>query len=211
MKPEEDLPLDLEIEEIALNRQLSKTLDKLTLYEEGAGKDLKSLANRMKYANKELKTYLETQNQVVRLYIQLLNRNSDLITNHDLQMLKAHVKKIETRVQNQEELITQLRNLSSGYKEYSKSLREYTKGTENLLKSQENWHNASSDYAKVKRDPRVTGTKLEKIENKVSDRKKKVIKTYDIRRQKNSLVKHNIVHISEGYLKLKNAISKIEW
>lgn len=208
---DDSIPMDVEIEEINLNKRLYKSLDKLTLYEDSIGKDLKSLAKSMKNATDELSDYLETQNQVVRLYIQLINRESDLVSNHDLQLLKAHVKKVENRVQNQQNLIGTFKDLSSGYKEYSKSLKDYTKSVSNLLKTQENWHNASSELAKVKHNPRVTGQKLEKIEKKIVHIKKKVLKRYEERRHKNGFIKHALQRISDAWLKLKNQIIKFEW
>lgn len=208
---EKFLPMDVELDEIRLNKDLVRSLDKLTLFEETMAKDFKNLSKGFKNSNEEITRYLEIQNQVIRHYIQLINRNSDLVAKVDLNNLKNHVKKMEERLENQLKIETTLKDLSMGYKEYAKSLGDYTKATHGLLKKQGAWHDNASTHAKLKHNPRVTGEKLEKIEAKLATSKEVVRKRYEERKHRNGFVQHGMQRISELWLKLKMQITKIEW
>jgi chromosome segregation ATPase len=205
------LPMDQEIEDIQITRDLASSLDKLQSLEDNVMKGIKDLADRMKKANSELEKYLGIQNEASRLYIQLVNRKSDLIKQPDLTKLKAHVANITQKVNANTNLYHGFLELASGYKEYQKTLGNLSKATGKLNKHQKDWHDSAADLAKAQSSQAVSGGKLDKIENSIEKNKRKVMKAYEDRKHQEAFVETAHKRVNQLWLKLKDIVKNTSW
>lgn len=211
MGVKEDLPMDEEINDIQLTKKLANSLFKLEGNEENVMKGIKEVANRMKKSSTEMNNYLELQNETVRLYIQLVNRKSDIIKNQDLAKIKEHVKRIEKTVSVQHDIYHSFQEMGDSYKEYHKTLKELAKSVEKLNKKQKDWHDSASELAKAQGSQMTSGQKLDKLEQTINKRKREVVKHYDDRKHRDGFVQHAMIRINQAWIKLKNVIKTQEW
>ncbi len=211
MGVKEDLPMDEEINDIQLTKKLFTSLVKMGSYEENVMKGIKELANRMRKSNSEMNNYLEIQNETTRLYIQLVNRKSDLINNHDLAKIKEHIKRIEKTVSVQNEIYHSFHEMGDAYKEYHKALKDLAKSAEKLNKHQKMWHDSAAELSKARGSQMTSGQKLDKLETAIGKKKRSVIKHYDERKHREGFAQHAMVRINQAWIKLKNSIKTMEW
>ncbi|WP_371802141.1 hypothetical protein [Candidatus Lokiarchaeum ossiferum] len=207
----EDLPMDEEINDIQLTKKLTNSLFNLESNEENVMKGIKDLANRMKKSNHEMANYLSLQNETVRLYIQLVNRKSDIINNQDLMKIKEHVKRMEKTVSVQHEIYNSFQEMGDSYKEYHKTLKDLAKSFEKLNKKQKDWHDSAAELSKAQGSQMTSGQKLDKLEKAVNKQKREVMKYYDDRKHRDGFVQHAMVRINQAWIKLKNVIKTQEW
>ena len=211
MGVKEDLPMDEEINDIQLTKKYANSLFKLESNEESVMKGIKELANKMRKSHSEMNNYLEIQNETTRLYIQLVNRKSDIINNHDLAKMKEHIKRIEKTVSVQNDIYHAFHDMGDAYKEYHKTLKDLAKSAEKLNKKQKIWHDSAAELSKAQGSQMTSGQKLDKIEKAINKNKHSVIKHYDERKHREGFVQHAMTRINLAWIKLKNSVKTMEW
>ena len=207
----ENIPSDLEIEDMELTENIVKKLTKLVNSEQSVQKHIDSLANGLKESTSDLEQYMAQQNEAVRLFIQLCNRESELASKSDLQFLKDHVEKLTRRIKVQERIQVAFKELALGYKEYTKNMEEISKIYGKLNKAQQNWFNVSGTYSKVKNNPKTTGKKLDKFEQKIIAGKDEVKRKYKLWGNRRGYIEQANDALNEDWQKLKKNIAKLDW
>ena len=207
----ENIPSDLEIEDMELTENIVKKLTKLVNSEQSVQKHIDSLANGLKESTSDLEQYMAQQTEAVRLFIQLCNRESELASKSDLQFLKDHVEKLTRRIKVQERIQVAFKELALGYKEYTKNMEEISKIYGKLNKAQQNWFNVSGTYSKVKNNPKTTGKKLDKFEQKIIAGKDEVKRKYKLWGNRRGYIEQANDALNEDWQKLKKNIAKLDW
>ncbi|MHA1647080.1 MAG: hypothetical protein ACTSVU_07875 [Promethearchaeota archaeon] len=202
---------DREIEDMDYSKEMADILSRLGTSESEVSRSLKDLAKKIKKSNKELEEFLETQREISRLHIQLVNTKSDLISNTDQQRLKMQIQNLEKRTQMQTQLVNFIHQLASTYKDYSKEVNQLGKSAGKLYKEEFEWYNSTQNLTKAKYDQMVTGNRLEKIEKKIVKNKQSVLHAYEKRRHHDSLVSSGIESVNRILLQIKQAIKEIKW
>jgi len=205
------LPLDVEIEQITYDKKLENSVQKLAGLEENIEKSFKNVSQNMEKANKELKKYLTIQKETLRSYVQFINQRSDLITPQNLAKLKDHVTHIERNVDVQDEMTNDIKEISQGYKEFSKTLKDFGKKLSKLNKSESNWKDTAAELTKSRSDQMVTGSKLEKLENRLRKEKSEVQKQYHNKDHSNSFVITAVLQLNQSWQRFKSNIKNLSW
>ncbi|MHA1613160.1 MAG: hypothetical protein ACTSYU_13980, partial [Promethearchaeota archaeon] len=117
-------PMDPEIDQIHYDKQLEDSINKLQDLEDAVRRSLKDLASKIRKTHDELGNYHKIQFENERNYIQLVNRNSDLVKRPDLNRLKEHNKRTNIRLEVQKNMSNVLLQLSNDYKELTGTLKD---------------------------------------------------------------------------------------
>ncbi len=207
----EDKPNDQEIEWIYSTKKIVDSLNKLQSSEDSVMKGFKDLSNKMKKSNTEFKSYVGLKQEEVRLFIQLVNRKSDMVSNQDLNKLREHVKQIENAIEVDTEILNSFIDISEAYKEYQKALKDFTKSGEKLNKNQKDWHDSSANLSKALSSQMTPGHKLDKLEKAIANNKITVSKGYEEYKHQERFVETGVLRLNQAWAKLKTVIKNIGW
>lgn len=199
-------PMDPEIEQIHYDKKIEDSVNKLQDLEDNVRKAVKDLASKLEKANEELGQLLKMKKESERNYIQLVNRNSDIIKKQDLNRLKEENKRIELRRGVQTDVIGVLHGISNDYKELTGALKDLGKNMGKMNKIQLSWRESTAELAKLKGSQMATGGKLNKVEKSIRQGKEKVIKMHEEVNHRHVFVETALKRINDSLIKLKNSI-----
>lgn len=205
----DNIPTDAEISQFTLDRNAADQIQKLQSAEESVMKTIKELAEKMDKATKERKNYQETQFEMSRNYIQLVNRKSTIFDSQALSVLKEHLKRNEERIKNETELANEIQGLADAYKEYCENLKECGKAWTKLYKVEMDWYNAATDLRKAQ--DKYETEKLDKIEKTLPKLKGEVEKSFIEKNHRSAFVEKSMVRVNQMWNKVKNIIKNIAW
>ena len=203
-------PTNEEQDQFSFDEKSASKLKNLCDSETLVGKSLHDLAKRMHDATKDKEKYLDVQQQMVRQYIQLAGRDSKLVNDQDLQLLKQHISRIETTIEVQTEVQKEFKNIAGTYKEYAKMLEELHGVWGKITKKQKEWHKYTAELKKAKAKM-PTGEKLMKLEKKMEKAKGEVIKLYGDKRNRGVFVENSFANVNDAWDKLKDEIKNVSW
>lgn len=210
MNMKDIMPMDIEISQAEeYDKKAVEALDRLFASEEAVAKAFKELAERMDRATKEKEKYLGTQREMERQYIQLIQRKSQLIESHDLQVVKEHVKRTDETVNNQQQLTGILKEMADSYNEYIGAMKDLTKTWSSLQKNELDWRKVSYEFTKARENQ--DGGKMEKLEKEIEKQKNQVIKAFQEKAHRFSFVEKAMVRINQTWQKLKMGIKNVSW
>lgn len=210
MSMKDIMPMDIEItlaEEY--DKQSVESLSRLQDAEDGVTRAVKDLAERFDRATKERERYLNTQKELERQYIQLIQRKSELIAPIDMQKLKEHTKNLEETIQAYITMSQNLKELSSSYNEYNGALKDLVKAWGNQQKTEMDWRKLGYDFTKARESQ--DGGKMEKIEKQLGKTKQDTIKTFQEKAHRATFVEKAMVRINQSWQKIKVNIKNIAW
>lgn len=205
----EDLPNNIDIDQMELDKKAASAISKLYEAERSVGDALTQCAKKIKQAVSEMESYSDVSQEISRNYIQLVNRDSQIVSNQALHKLKEHLKRLETTITNETELYNTLFELSSSYGDYSNGLRQLTKSWDQLIDKQKAWRDA--DYELKKAQAKNNYEKYDKIENNIRKGKSDVIKAFNEKEGKDSFVSNAMVRVNQAWNLLKARIKNISW
>ncbi len=199
-------PTDPEIEQMQYDKQLEDSVDKLQNLEDAVRRSLKDLANKLGKTHNELGKYHKIQLENERNYIQMVNRNSDLVKKQDLNRLKERNKRTMIRLEVQKNMSNVLLELSNDYKELSGTLKDLGSVMGKLNKKQNQWRDYTGDLAKLRGSQMASGGKLNKVEGNIQKSKESVIKLRDEVKHREGFVETALKRIYNSLIKLKNTV-----
>ncbi|MHA1618675.1 MAG: hypothetical protein ACTSVZ_05280 [Promethearchaeota archaeon] len=199
-------PMDPEIDQIHYDKQLEDSINKLQDLEDAVRRSLKDLASKIRKTHDELGNYHKIQFENERNYIQLVNRNSDLVKKPDLNRLKEHNKRTNIRLEVQKNMSNVLLQLSNDYKELTGTLKDLGSVMGKMNKRQSQWRDYTADLAKLKGSQMASGGKLNKVEGNIRKSKESVIKLRDEVKHREGFVETAIKRIYNSLIKLKNTV-----
>jgi predicted nuclease with TOPRIM domain len=170
---------------------------------------LTQCAKKMKQAVSEMQSYTDVAQEISRNYIQLVNRDSEIVSNQALHKLKEHLKRLDTTITNQTELYNTMFEVASAYSDYSDTLRDLSKTWDQLIDKQKSWRDA--DYELKKAQAKNNYEKYDKIESNVRKGKNEVIKAFNEKEGKDSFVSSAMVRVNQAWNLLKIRIKNISW
>ncbi|MHA1518655.1 MAG: hypothetical protein ACTSRK_00595 [Promethearchaeota archaeon] len=199
-------PMDPEIDQIHYDKQLEDSINKLQDLEDAVRRSLKDLASKIRKTHDELGNYHKIQFENERNYIQLVNRNSDLVKKPDLNRLKEHNKRTNIRLEVQKNMSNVLLQLSNDYKELTGTLKDLGSVMGKMNKKQSQWRDYTADLAKLKGSQMASGGKLNKVEGNIRKSKESVIKLRDEVKHREGFVETALKRIYNSLIKLKNTV-----
>ena len=203
-------PLQIEIDQIALERKSIKLHDKLLAHELKLSKEFGTIASRLHKISSILKNIQEVKFDSNRNMIQMLHQKTGIITKNHKEIINAQVPKLERRSSIMLEASEGFKELESSQDEYTKSLKNFINKWGNLVSDSETWAKLSNDFDKA-RGTAVAGGKLDKIEKNLAKYKKKVIKEYESKFHQNETVQTTYSHVNSAWIRTKGTINKTEW
>lgn len=208
-KIEKDQPSQLDIDEMELDKKASAAIFRVFDAEESAARAVQDLGAKLQRSAIELQSYYDISFEISRNYIQLTNRNSDIISPLHLQKIKEHLKRLETSLANQKDVYNTMFELESAYSDYAGGVRELGKSWDNLLKKQASWRDA--DYELKKAQAKQSYEKYDKIEQNIRKGKAETIKALSEKDGKDSFVSSAVVRLNQAWNALKMKIKNISW
>jgi len=205
----EYLPMDIEISQIELDRKATDQVQRLTSSEEGVMKAVKDLAEKFDRMAKDRKSYHESQFEISRNYIQLVNRKSTIFQQNNLTNLKEHMRRNEESLEVINEMTVQIHQLADSYKEYVGNLKELNKAWEKFTKTEQEWYGQFGELQKAK--DRQEASKMDKIEKGMIKLKQEVEKNFSEKNHRSEFVEKSMTRVNQMWNKLKVSIKNLSW
>jgi hypothetical protein len=203
------IPMDIEISQIELDRKSTEHVQRLLASEEGVMKSVKDLADKFDKMAKDRKSYHDSQFEISRNYIQLVNRKSTIFQQNNLTNLKEHLRRNEESIGVINEMTVNFQQLSDSYKEYVGNLKELSKAWEKFTKTEQDWYGQFGELQKAK--DRQEAGKMDKIEKGMVKLKQDVEKTFSEKNHRSEFVEKSVIRVNQMWNKLKLAIKNISW
>ena len=199
-------PMDPEMEQMLYDKKLEESINKLEYLEDAVRKALKDLATKLGKTHEELANYHKIQLENERNFIQLVNRDSDIVKKQDFNRLKEQNKRTEIRLDVQKNMTSVLLELSNDYKELTGTLKDLGSAMGKMNKTQMQWRDFTGDLAKLRGSQMASGGKLNKVEGNIRKSKESVIKLREDVKHREGFVETALKRINDSLIKLKNAV-----
>ena len=204
------MPMDIEISQAEeYDKKSVEAMERLLASEEAVARSFKELADRLDRATKDKEKYINTQKEMERQYIQLIQRKSQLVTAMDMQVLKEHLKKTEETITSQQQVVVIMKEMSDAYQEYINAMKDLTKSWQTQLKSEMEWRKTSYEFVKARENQ--DGGKMEKLEREITKQKQNAVKTFQDKAHRITFVEKAMVRINQTWQKLKMGIKNFGW
>ena len=210
MSIKDDLPSQLDIDQMEhFDKKMVGIVGKIFMLEGEVGRSLKDVAEKIKKSTAELQKYKDLSAEMSRNYIQLVNRDSDIVANQDLQALKEHISQLEITIRGQTEIYDLLLDLANRYGDFNGGLKDLNKNWDKLSKKQFEWRSAANELTKAK--AKNNYEKYDKIEKSIRKKKDEVVRAFNDKKNKQETVKNNATGVNKAWNQLKNGIRQFKW